>query len=106
MFDELEGEALIGVIFFGQFQSNVHQVKAEHAHPAGCIRLFQHRTARQLLAAVEGSDIVEAEKASLKDVVPGAINLIDPPGKVDQQLVKALFQELSVSSPSACLFHV
>src|ERR1700758_2653771 len=35
--EELECEAFVRLVLTGQFQSNAHQVEAEHAHPAGGI---------------------------------------------------------------------
>ena len=43
----------------------------------------------QRLAAVDDGDVVQAEEAALEDVVALAVDLVDPPGEVDQQLVEA-----------------
>src|ERR1700704_6291895 len=81
--EELQGEALIGVVLPGKFQGDVHQVEAEHAHPTRCIGLLQYCATRQFLAAVDHSYVIEAEEAALENVIAGIVNLIDPPGEVD-----------------------
>ena len=43
----------------------------------------------QLVAAVQHGDVVQPEEAALEDVVAFAVDLVDPPGEVDQQLVEA-----------------
>src|SRR5262249_16722695 len=57
---------------------------------------FEDGAVGQRLAAVDDGDVVEAEKASLKDVVAFAVDLVDPPGEIDEQLVEALFEKLDV----------
>ena len=64
------------------------------------------RAVGQLLAAVDDGDVVEAEEAALEDVVALAVDLVHPPGEVDQQLVEALLQELAVGLAGALLLHV
>ena len=41
-----------------------------------------------------------------KTLLPGAVDLVDPPGEVDQQLVEALLQELPVRLARAAPLHV
>ena len=50
------------------------------------------------LAAVDDGDVVEAEEAALEDVVALAVDLVDPPGEVDQQLVEAALEEVAVGA--------
>ncbi len=52
----------------------------------------------QLLAAVDDGDVVEAEEAAFEDVDALAVDLVHPPREVDQQLVKALLEELAVGA--------
>src|SRR5450432_2903889 len=61
---------------------------------------------RQLMTAVEHRDVVEAEEASLKNIVPFAVYLVHPPGEIDQQLMKALFQKLAIGLARSNTVHV
>src|SRR5580658_1769401 len=45
---------------------------------------------------VENSDVIETEKTTLKDVHAVGVFAIDPPGEVEKQLVKDLFEEPTV----------
>src|SRR5580693_10725922 len=45
---------------------------------------------------VENSDVIETEKTTLKDVHAIGVFAIDPPGEVEKQLVKDLFEEAAV----------
>src|SRR5262249_48516935 len=47
---------------------------------------------------VEDSDVVEAEKATLKDIGAVGILAIDPPSKFQQQLVKNFFEEGTIGN--------
>ena len=58
------------------------------------------------LAAVDDGDVVQPEEAALEDVVPLAVDLVDPPGEVDQQLVEAALEEVAVGLARADPVHV
>ena len=51
----------------------------------------------QRLAAVEHADVVEAEKAALENVPALRVLAVDPPGEVQQQLVKDAFEKREVA---------
>src|SRR5207237_6245305 len=74
-------------------ERHAHHVEAEEAHPSGGVGLFQNGTIRKLFAPVDDGDVVEPKKPAFENVVALAIDPIDPPGKVDEQLVKALFEK-------------
>ena len=94
--EELRRQPLVDRVLLGQLERDAHQVQAEHPHPAGGVGLLEHRAARAGLAAVDDRDVVEAEEAALEDVVALAVDLVDPPGEVDQQLVEAALEEIAV----------
>src|SRR5580658_8468200 len=94
---EFGREELIGLIEVGQFERCPHQVKAKKAHPAGRVGLLENGSSGKFFAAIHDRDVVQPQEAALKDVVPGAVHAVHPPGKVHQQLVQALFQESRVS---------
>ena len=58
---------------------------------------------RQRLAAVDDGDVVETEKSPFEDVQALAVDLVDPPGEVHEQLLEALLEERRVSGAGAVL---
>src|SRR5260370_38239905 len=50
-------------------------------------------TGRKGAAAVESPDIVGPKKAPLKHIFSGRVLAVQPPGKVQQQLLKTLFEK-------------
>ncbi len=81
-------------------------LRQKSAHPARRVRLLENRASRQLLRSVEQRDVVEPEKAALEDVVALAVDLVDPPGEVDQQLVEAALEERAIGLARADAVHV
>ncbi len=71
-------------------------MQAEHAHPGGAVGLLQVAAGGEGFAAVEDADVVETEEPTLKDVAPGVVLAVDPPGEVHHQLVENPFQEGAV----------
>src|ERR1035441_9324688 len=67
--EELGGEALVGWVFLGQLERDVHHVDAEERHPTGAIGLLENRAVGELLAAVDHCDVVQSEEAALEDGV-------------------------------------
>src|SRR6201993_2530658 len=97
MLEEFEGQAFIRFVCGRKLQGDAHEVKAEHAHPTSCVRLFEYSPARQLFAAVNDGDVVETEETTLENVVSRAVDLVHPPSEVDQELVKTLFKEFAIA---------
>src|SRR5690348_5885480 len=106
MLEELYCEPFVDLVGFSQFESDPHQVQTEESHPAGGIGLLKDRAARELVTAIDHCDVVKTEEAALEDVVPFSINFVDPPGKVDQQLVKDLLKKLCVGDSVARAIQV
>src|SRR5208337_388256 len=50
-----------------------------------------------LSATVHNGDVVQTEKSAFEDVVALAINAVDPPREIDQQLVECLLQEFHIA---------
>ena len=83
--DELACHGLIRGVLDGQLQRNAEEVEAVHRHPARTVRLVDVAAdAGGDVAAVEHADVVEAEKATLEDVVAGPILAVHPPGEVER----------------------
>ena len=104
--EELGGEALVGLVLSRKLEGDAHEVQAEHAHPAGGVGLFEHRALRQLLRAIDDRDVVEAKEAAFEYVVALAVDLVHPPGEIDQQFVETLLQEHPVALALAQPVHV
>src|SRR5580658_4025714 len=80
-----------------QLEGNAQQVQAIRRHPARAIRLV-HKAARgQRLAAVEYTDVVEAEEAALKNISSLLVLTVHPPGKIQKKLLKYALQKHQVA---------
>ena len=97
MLEELGGNVFINWIVQGQFERDAQEVEAIHGHPARAVGLIDVAAGGQRRAAVEHTDVVEAEKATLENVPPLRILAIHPPGEVQQQLVIDAFQEFEIA---------
>ena len=99
MLEKFAGDILVGPVFAGQFQRDRQHIEAIHAHPTGAVGLFDMAAGRQRGAAVEDADIVQAEKPALKDVLALGVFAIDPPGKIQQQLMKHALEKRRSPTP-------
>ncbi len=99
--EELGGDVLVDVIVQRQLQGDAQHVEREHRHPAGGVGLVEPDALGQRRAAVEHADIVQAEEAALEDVPARHVLAVDPPGEVQQQLVKDALQENQVGLAAA-----
>src|SRR6266540_5240073 len=97
---------LIGRIFLYQFHGNSQQVQSVHGHPAGTVRLSNMASRRQWSTTIKDADIVETEKATLKDVHPISVFAVHPPGEVQQQLLKNAFEEYRVAHAMSFFFNL
>src|SRR5689334_5317857 len=97
MFDEFGGELVEGRILLGQLDADLEHVLAEKSHPRGAVCLFEITSGRQRSAAIEHTDVVEAEESALEYVPAVTIFAVDPPGEVEHQLAKDPRQKISVS---------
>src|SRR5437588_1028201 len=52
---------------------------------------------RQSHVAIEYTDIIEAQEATLENVLPLVVFAVHPPGEVEQELLEDLFQEIAVA---------
>src|ERR1700687_5715743 len=103
MLEELGGDAFVYRIGARQFESDLHQVETEEAHPSRGIGLFKNGAAWKLLAAIDDGDVIEPEESAFEDVVALAVHPVHPPGEVHEQLVKTLFQEGGIGNAGALL---
>src|SRR5260370_39511049 len=105
VFEEFGGDILISVIIPREFQGYREHVKAVHRHPTRSIGLIEIAATRKLGASVKNTDVVQAEKATLKDIPPVSIFAIDPPREVDQKFVKDADQELRITGATQAPFN-
>ena len=97
MLEELAGDVLVDVIVLGELERDAHQIERIHRHPAGAVGLVDVAAGRQLRAAVEHADVVEAEKSALEDVAAHGVLAVHPPGEIEHQLVEHALQEFQVA---------
>ena len=106
MLEKLRRHSLIDGVVARELERDPHQIETEHTHPAGRVGLLEHRAVRVRFAAVDHRDIVEAEEAALEHVVAVAVDFIDPVREVDQELVEAALEPLTVGVAVADPIHV
>ena len=106
MLEELDSKPFVNSIFFSKFECNAHEVKAKHAHVPARIRLFKNRAIRHFHAAIDNGNVVHAQESAFKNIVALAVNLVDPPSKVDDKFVETSFEKITVCFPSLGSLHV
>ena len=99
--EELQRHVDVGTVVERQLQRDLqHRLRVER-HPGRAVRLFQMAAGGQRRAAIDDTDVVEAEEPALEHVPPGGILAIDPPGEVEQQLVVDAAEELQIGVAGA-----
>ena len=63
-------------------------------------------SSRKRLAAVEDADVVQTEKAALKDVSSLGILAIHPPGEIQQQFLKNPLKKFAVGLGRGAFFRL
>ena len=96
VFEEFAGDVFVGGIFFGKFESDGQHVQAKHGHPAGAVRLLEMPAGRQRRRTIKHPDIVKTEESALENIHAIGIFAVDPPGEIEQQLVKNFFEKAAV----------
>src|SRR5262249_6725356 len=81
MFPELARQVFVNGVLVGQRQGDAKHALRKGGHPARAIGLAQEPAGWKLVA-IERADIVHAEKAALKAVLPTRVFAIDPPGEL------------------------
>ena len=93
----LDRDVFVFPILGRQFQRDDGHVQGEHRHPASGVSLLERVAGWQRMGAVEHRDVVQPQKAALEHVVAVAVLAVDPPGVVEQQLVKHSLQEVQIA---------
>ena len=100
MLGKLQCQILVSRVMQGQLQRDLKHILAKQRHPGRSIRLFQITSGGQRCAAVEDPDIVQAQKTAFKDIAAGPVFAVDPPGKIEHQFLKGLFQKSKSPFPA------
>src|SRR5215469_7298099 len=98
MLKEFARDVFVGHVLFREFQRDGQHIQAVHAHPTGAVRLFKMSAGGKGCRTVENTDVVEAQEAPLENVGAVRIFAIDPPGEIEQLLVKDSFEKGAVGS--------
>ena len=106
VFHELERPSPHSRIVHRHFGSDFQHVLTKQCHPGGTVGLFKLAASRQRARAVEHADVVESQKAAFENVLSRAVLAIDPPGEIEQQLLKELFEEFAVAFSHGCPFEL
>ena len=93
MLKEFAGNIAVGTVFLGQFQRDRQHIQAIHAHPTGAIGLLDMAAIGQWHVAIKDADIIQAQKATLEDILSLKVLAVHPPGEIEQQFLEDLFQE-------------
>ena len=97
MLVELAGYPLVARVVESQFQGQLqHHLRVE-SHPDRAIRLLQVAAGGQRRAAVKDADVVQPQKAALKDVMAVQILAVHPPGEIQHELVEGVRQKVEVA---------
>src|SRR4051812_17561863 len=103
MLEKFGSDVLVDMVGECQLERNAHQVQRVHGHPGGAVRLVHVAAVRQCCVAVEYPNVVEPEKPALKNVPAFDILAVDPPGKVEHELVEDTLEKIPVTLAAAVL---
>src|SRR5689334_16428610 len=97
MLKEFQSDIFVGRIMTSELQRNGKHIEAKHSHPTRAVTLFNVTSGWEWSAAVEHTNVIQAQKAALKDIQTFGVFAVDPPGEVQHQFVKHTLQEAVVS---------
>src|SRR5436309_6684212 len=97
MLHEFEGHVTVVRVRSRQLARDLEHVLTEEGHPGGAVGLLQVAAGGQRGAAVEDADVVQTEESPLESVAAAAVLAVDPPGEIQEQLLKAALEPVAVS---------
>ena len=80
-----------------EFERDAQQVQAIHRHPARAVGLIDKAAGGQRGAAVEHTDVIEAEETTLKNISSLRVLAVDPPGEIQKQFMEDAFKKFHVT---------
>ena len=104
--DELERDLLVHWVVLRQDQRHVQHALAVERHPRRPVRLLQRSARRQLRAAIEDPDVVEAEETAGEDVATGRVLAVHPPVEVQHQALERALEEANVGAAEVPLHPI
>ena len=90
MFEELQRHIFVNGVVERQFQGHFEHILAIQGHPGGTVCLLELGAAGQRFTAVEHPDVVQPEKAPLEYIAVLRVFAVDPPGKVERELLEGV----------------
>src|SRR5262249_46278192 len=99
MLEKFTGNIFVGMIVTRQFKRNSEHIETVHAHPTRAVRLLDVAPGRQRCGAIKDANIVQTQDAAFEDMVALGVFTVDPPVKIEQQLVEDAFKKGAVELP-------
>src|SRR5580704_2546137 len=93
---EFAGNIFINGVLFGQQKGGSKHVFGESSHPACAIRLSKQVALRKFVA-IEYTNVIHPQKSTLENIFAQCVLAVDPPGKVEEHLLKDTFQKCEIS---------
>src|SRR5207244_5277675 len=87
MLEKFRRDIFVNVIFARELDRDSHQIQAKHSHPTGAVALLEMGAVGKLRIAIEYANVVETEKATLKNILSLGVFAVYPPGERDQHFV-------------------
>ena len=103
---EFARHVFVGRVLERELEGHAEEIEAVHRHPARPVRLPEDPARRELGVPIEEADVVEAEEASLEDVVPELVLAVHPPVEVEEQLVEDALEEDTVEAAGLVLLDL
>src|SRR5437867_6222122 len=97
MLEKFRRDIFVNVIFARELDRDSHQIQTKHSHPAGAVALLEMGAVGKLRVAIEHANVVETEKAALKNILSLGVFAVHPPGERDQHFVENRFQKCAVA---------
>ena len=97
VFEKLRRDVLVGGIGEREFQRDGEHGLAVESHPRRAVGLGERLAAGERLRAVEKADVIQPEEAAGEDVFALHVLAVDPPGEVDEELLKDALEKLRVA---------
>src|SRR5262245_48516994 len=105
MLEEPLRHVLVRFIMSRQLDRDLQHVKTEERHPGCPVRLLEVTAGRQRRTTVKNADVIQAQEAAFECIFPGTIFAVEPPGEVEQKLLKASLQPHHISLSRSRLFQ-
>ncbi len=96
MFKKLRRNIFVTWVFPRQLQRDRQHCGAIKSHPCGGVGLIEVPAERSVFGAIENADIIQPQKPTGENMIVVSVFSVDPPSKVNQQLVKNSREKLMI----------